>query len=392
MNKLEKAGALICYCDTDSITMLYPAGKPLPFQPSGILGGLTAQYEDKLIYGVFLAPKFYYLMSENEKRHVLKAKGVKQQINTQKLLTKSVLLDIAKGTDTVCRVSQFKQFICTGVQAKGVYFKNSFKLLTGKDAKNQKLLGNSALCYGFTMKLANRKLILLHGQSMVGKSSFVYKQLLAPDTFVEPINSVHIVYKHVNDEWFPKLRQLYGERLFLHENNLPEAAYDRDSDFFDADKQDIVVYDDGLSNLDANMVTLATELIHHKGIVCFMLLQTIYVLNNVHYLTIRRNSSYRLFFSTFQDAQSVRKTFASIFGGKNAEIVYNIWQHHVTSNPYSPLVLNMQPGFPAELRISAQLATNNIKQDMYLLDAAHNKNFKQNEVNGRVELDLDPNW
>lgn len=184
-----------------------------------------------------------------------------------------------------------------------------------------------------------------------GKSQLV-KRLLLQNVFFPMPTRIFIVYSYVQP-LYKELASKFGANIhFIHgfTNDLLKQ------DFYNVSENNMLIFDDALTHLGAELLKLVSETSHHCNLSVLILQQSLFPPSK-HSKSINANCSHIILMSNPRDINQVACFSRQNFGtdAKQFMELYNA----VTSTPYNYLFIDVCPQTPKQLRIASNLTEEN---------------------------------
>lgn len=197
--------------------------------------------------------------------------------------------------------------------------------------------------------------VVLSGPSGCGKTTCLTKILKSPETAFENVPS-KILFLYQNEQKaYREIKEMWKEKItFVRgwNEDLINNFIDEQNETGNENETELrcVILDDLQFETQNNkmLLDLAVRLIHHKNLILFQILQSLYSHNSV-FRTIQRQANLLYLWPTLRDASILRSLNSQVFPhypGLLTEIMET-----VTVNPYSYLALDFRPQTPRQLRL-----------------------------------------
>lgn len=180
-----------------------------------------------------------------------------------------------------------------------------------------------------------------------GKSQLI-KRLLLNDCFQPAPDKIYVVYSYLQP-MYEELLQKFGSKIQFLQGFSEQLM---DQNFYDKSKNNLLIFDDGLTHFGADLVKIVSETSHHCNLSVLILQQSIFPPSR-HAKTINGNCSHVILLSNPRDTNQIT-CFARQLFGSNARKFIEVYKA-ATAVPYGYVLINLSPHTPTELRVCNNL-------------------------------------
>lgn len=184
-----------------------------------------------------------------------------------------------------------------------------------------------------------------------GKSQLV-KRLLLNDMFYPVPTRLFVVYSYMQP-MYDELVKKFGSHVHFIKGFTSDLLK---QDFYNRSESNMLIFDDALTNIGADMLKLVSETSHHCNLSVILLQQSLFPPSK-HAKSINANCSHVILMNNPRDANQVA-CFARQNFGVNAKRFLELY-YEVMQTPYNYLLIDISPHTPNELRLVSNLTAEN---------------------------------
>lgn len=193
-----------------------------------------------------------------------------------------------------------------------------------------------------TLPLTHPFTAIIGGPSRAGKSTFLAKLLKYKREMIEPhINQVYYCYS----EWQPLFETKCFQGVQFHQGDISV-------DSIDPKQNNLVIYDDLLTQCNENMESMFTKYSHHRNTSVVFITQNIFA-KNKHMRTMSLNASYFVLFKNPRDVNQIKYLSSQMYASKSQFLIEAF--NDATAAAFGYLFIDLQQQTDDRFRIRTKI-------------------------------------
>ena len=193
-----------------------------------------------------------------------------------------------------------------------------------------------------TLPLEHSFSAIIAGPSRAGKSTFIAKLIRFHKEMIKPTpKKIYYCYS----EWQPLYESACFKAVEFHERAI-------DASTLDGNINNLVIYDDLLTECGENIEMMFTKYSHHRNASVIFITQNMFH-NSKHLRTMSLNTSYLVMFKNPRDVNQIMYLSTQMYGKKSNFLIEAF--NDATSVPFGYLFLDLKQETPDLLRVRTNI-------------------------------------